>query len=50
MQLADSIRKARQVKNKLSHPSCAAVIVAAGSSARMAGRTSFWRSWAGFRF
>lgn len=26
MQLADSIRKARQVKNKLSHPSCAAVI------------------------
>ena len=49
MQLADSIRKARQVKNKLSHPSCAAVIVAAGSSARMGG-TSFWRSWAGFRF
>ena len=37
MQLADSIRKARQVKNKLSHPSCAAVIVAAGSSARMGG-------------
>lgn len=37
MQLADTIRKARQVKNKLSHPSCAAVIVAAGSSARMGG-------------
>ena len=37
MQLADSLRKARQVKNKLSHPSCAAVIVAAGSSSRMGG-------------
>ena len=37
MQLADTIRKARQVKNQLSHPSCAAVIVAAGSSSRMAG-------------
>ncbi len=37
MQLADSIRKARQIQNKLSHPSCAAVIVAAGSSARMGG-------------
>ena len=37
MQLADHIRKARQIQNKLSHPSCAAVIVAAGSSARMGG-------------
>ena len=37
MQLADTLRKARQVKNTLSHPSCAAVIVAAGSSARMGG-------------
>ena len=37
MQLADSIRKARQIQNKFSHPSCAAVIVAAGSSARMGG-------------
>ena len=37
MQLADSLRKARQVKNKLSHPSCAAVIVAAGASTRMGG-------------
>ena len=45
MQLADSIRKARQVKNKLSHPSCAA-----GLLPGWAGRTSFWRSWAGFRF
>ena len=37
MQLADTLRKARQVKNKLSHPSCAAVIVAAGSGTRMGG-------------
>ena len=37
MQLADHIRKARQIQNKLSHPSCAVVIVAAGSSARMGG-------------
>ena len=37
MQLADTLRKARQVKNKLSHPSCAAVIVAAGSASRMGG-------------
>ena len=37
MQLADHIRKARQIQNKFSHPSCAAVIVAAGSSARMGG-------------
>ena len=37
MQLADTIRKARQVKNKLAHPSCAAVIVAAGASTRMGG-------------
>ena len=37
MKLADSLRKARQVKNKLSHPSCAAVIVAAGASSRMGG-------------
>ena len=37
MQLADSFRKARQVKNKLSHLSCAAVIVAAGASTRMGG-------------
>lgn len=37
MQLADTIRQARQVKNKLAHPSCAAVIVAAGASTRMGG-------------
>ena len=49
MQLADSIRKARQVKNKLSHPSCAAVIVAARVRA-WAERTKYWRSSAGFRY
>ena len=37
MQLGDTLRKARQIKQKLSHPSCAAIIVAAGSSARMGG-------------
>ena len=37
MQRADHILKARQIQNKLSHPSCAVVIVAAGSSARMGG-------------
>jgi hypothetical protein len=49
MQLADHIRKARQIQNKFSHPSCAAVIVAAGSSA-WAERTKYWRSSAGFRY
>lgn len=37
MQLGTTLRKAQQVKNKLSHPSCAAVIVAAGTASRMGG-------------
>ena len=37
MQLGTTLRKVQQVKNKLSHPSCAAVIVAAGTASRMGG-------------
>ena len=37
MQLGTTLRKAQQVKNKLLHPSCAAVIVAAGTASRMGG-------------
>lgn len=37
MGLGDKLRAARQVKTKLTRPSCAAVIVAAGSATRMGG-------------
>ena len=37
MPLGDTLRTVQKVKNKLTHPSCAAVIVAAGSASRMQG-------------
>ena len=37
MKLSEGLRKGMELKQKLLHPYCAAVIVAAGTSSRMGG-------------